>query len=1273
MVPGVIAGLLAAARRAWRTAGATAGSRPSAGRPRASLALGAAVVSVMVLLTSNAAPASAHEGHVLSGSFGAASSSPANPYPLGMPSGVAVDLSSDASHGDIYVTDLANGWVEKFNSSGDLLLIFGGDVNHTHPGDVCTIASGDTCQAGTLGSEPGEFAIPAFVAVDDSSGPSQGDVYVADAGTNLVQKFTPNGTLITSWGTGGQLNGETATDGPFGGLAGVAVDSSGELGVFDTSSRMYEFAQDGTFVKDFTAERGTNPSGLGFNPTEAFATGALYKANEEGSIEKFSGAGDIGQLTASGGATGLAVDPASSDLYVDNSGVQIDRYSFESSGDVIESGGPSCAPAPYVGCNPSESFGAGQLSGAAGLAAGTTAGTVLAAEAGNARVERFVEAILADITTGAASSIHATSATVSGHVDPAGGGEVIACQFEYGTETSYGQSAPCSPAAPLASATNVSANLAGLTAGVTYHYRLQASNASGASVGQDGTFTTEAPSVENVIASAVSSEDATLRAQINNHGADATYRFEYGTADCATSACTAAPVPAGDASASGEPVAVAQTLHYLQPDVTYHYRLIASNSVGERASSDQTFHTFATGSGFQLPDGRAWELVSPVEKNGGGVASVVTRTRAAAEGNAVAYVSLAGFGDVAGMGANGEYESVRDATPGTQGWSTHSIMPKLAPVSANAVFTAGLSLYTGEFSSDLNAGVLTTFTNLSGDPNLEDVTNLYLRRDLNTPGAGTYQTLTACSICTAPLRLFQAPRLVGASANYEHVVFEAWAQLTADAPSEPSSCVQENSQCAPLLYEWDQGVVRYVGNLPAAEGGRPAASSIGARQSDNATVLPNGSISEDGSRVLFTVPQENSLAGPLYMRIDHSTTVRVSAGELTEAPDPHANAFFQAANPDLSKVVFISDRQLTDTPVGVRPLYLYDATQPEGHHLTLIAGETEGVVGASSDVSYVYFLSSERLLPNQPEFPSAAPDGIYLWHNGAISLVGSIPGFDSAEVDVVGRVADAYGARVTPSGKYLLFTSHSGEGLTGYNQSIEQPGCEGTCSELYLYSAEDHSLKCASCNPTGVPPTANASFLLGTRQGGTAQSTHLNNPLSDDGRYVFFTSGERLVPEDHNSPVADVYEYDSQTEQIHLLSSGRSDQPSFFLDASADGHDVFFTTFERLVGWDTDDANDLYDARVGGGFPAPTRPVECEGDACSTPFAAPNDPTPSSSTFSGPGSQEAPSSQQSKLKAKQSLKRKVKHKAKKRKARRGSHRKAKTKRAKHSAAGRTHR
>lgn len=89
---------------------------------------------------------------------------------------------------------------------------------------------------------------------------------------------------------------------------------------------------------------------------------------------------------------------------------------------------------------------------------------------------------------------------------------------------------------------------------------------------------------------------------------------------------------------------------------------------------------------------------------------------------------------------------------------------------------------------------------------------------------------------------------------------------------------------------------------------------------------------------------------------------------------------------------------------------------------------------------------------------------------------------------------------------------------------------------------------------------------------------------------------------------------------MDLISSGQSSEDSTFLDASADGSDVFFSTAESLVAQDFG-LIDIYDARVGGGLPGPPVPkAPCEGEACQSPASAPEFPTPGSSSYKGPSS-----------------------------------------------------
>lgn len=90
-----------------------------------------------------------------------------------------------------------------------------------------------------------------------------------------------------------------------------------------------------------------------------------------------------------------------------------------------------------------------------------------------------------------AASIGRTTAVLEVDVNPNGGG-ISSCEFEYGTTTTYGESAPCS-SLPGAQTTPVSVTtqLSGLTSAQEYHYRLVASNAGGATYGTDHTFTSE--------------------------------------------------------------------------------------------------------------------------------------------------------------------------------------------------------------------------------------------------------------------------------------------------------------------------------------------------------------------------------------------------------------------------------------------------------------------------------------------------------------------------------------------------------------------------------------------------------------------------------------------------------------------------------------------------------------------------------------------------------------------------------------------------------------
>ncbi|HEX4518909.1 MAG TPA: fibronectin type III domain-containing protein [Gaiellaceae bacterium] len=94
------------------------------------------------------------------------------------------------------------------------------------------------------------------------------------------------------------------------------------------------------------------------------------------------------------------------------------------------------------------------------------------------------------VQTGSAQGASTTGVTLTGSVNP--GGNTTTWYFEYGTSTSYSSKTPAKSAGSGSAPTGVSAAIAKLTAGTTYHYRLVATSSAGTVNGSDVTFTTVA-------------------------------------------------------------------------------------------------------------------------------------------------------------------------------------------------------------------------------------------------------------------------------------------------------------------------------------------------------------------------------------------------------------------------------------------------------------------------------------------------------------------------------------------------------------------------------------------------------------------------------------------------------------------------------------------------------------------------------------------------------------------------------------------------------------
>lgn len=680
--------------------------------------------------------------------------------------------------------------------------------------------------------------------------------------------------------------------------------------------------------------------------------------------------------------------------------------------------------------------------------------------------------------------------------------------------------------------------------------------------------------------------------------------------------------------AGEKPVMVAAWIEGLEPGATYYYRLSATNALGTTASADQTFRAAsepvaescsnagAPGVG-ALAECRGWEMASPPEKNGAEVMASQARVRAAEDGSAVTFGALAGFGEVHGMGVAADYLSVRTGAPGTRGWASHGILPAQPAIPIVGAVNGWEPRYQQELSPDLSSGVVFAWRPLTDDPDVANAMNLYLRRDLRSPGPGSYRLITACPLCAGPLptsSLTSLPQMLASTPDLGHVIFESALNLAAPAFGGKLK-----------LYEWveETGTVRLVGILPNGSAAADSAAGTG-----HGPYSHRNAISEDGRRIFFMADQPGGTTN-VYMRLDGTTTVELNKSETGTETD--GSATYKAASASGSRVFFTSDDVLTEDAKdhGGPQLYMYDTTKPDSdpHNLTYINVDTEpdassnlveGVVGASADGSTVYFAGTSQLVAGLPRPPDFA--AMYAWHEGEISFVSFLPPQDLGDLED----GTQRKARVTASGD-LVYLSTEPVGPAGHPHGTCPQTNTHACAQVYVYDVSTHSLICASCRPdgSGAEEGVSAETLISEGAGGAAAASHLSRIASDEG-HVFFTTKDPLLPEDTNG-AKDAYVFDADTATLSLLSSGHSSSDSYFMETTLSGNDAYFLTREQLVGWDRDRGYDLYDARVGGGFPEPVAvPAPCEGESCRAAAPPPPSAPPVGSTRSGPGNQVGP-------------------------------------------------
>lgn len=1141
------------------------------------------------------------------------------------PAGVTVN---DAT-GDVYVLDKGNNRVEQFTAAGSYLAQFNGSV-----GPPTGVFSGaERLAVDNSGS-----------ALD----PSKEAVYVADMGNKVIDKFNSVGVYEAQL-TGRCPSAGTCPPGeviPFEQPRGVAVDPSGNLWVLDGEENLDEFSNTGDFLRVVAIERRIRQSSFALDSSgdlylvfNSFSvhlgvmkfdtvTGQPIVDAEEQPVAIGHGVtalavnsstdnllvdeAEAGHLALYGpfaepygtpiqtlpvpelrgiainGATGTAYvgQPASDTVaifdYLPLPGVVTEAGSIVAEGSELLHGtvdpeGEAITECKFeygteqgvypnsVPCSQSPAeIGAGTNPVAVSAeASGLTLNidyhfrlTAVSTKGGTAHGgdETFFTATAPTVEVETFSAVGSTTAQVSAKVNA--NGAPTSYHVEYGTSTGYGSSTPESSLGAPRTSVGVLAQLTGLQPGTAYHVRLVATNALKTIAGQDLTFTT--------------------------------------------------------ASSAG---ASALTL----PD-NRAYEIVSP------------------------PDNRDLDLpaVAFIQDHGHFTPESEWPFRAETEGNSVAYQGLpptsGGNGDEVGNFVGNQFLAKRTA----KGWEANDVTP--APNGAGEEF---MTEFYQSFSSDLSLGIIDSEIaeqeGTKGQPlsaTASPCDALYSR----TTGDGAFHALF--SITSAPAQAGCANAQIFAGANEgtptvtkgSHNLFQTGPALTGEAETAVGNG-QEN------LYDSIGGQLRSVNVLndgkpdPSATFGGPTSLEGEA----GPAAYPNFSnvISGDGSRIFWTALEAVSVSGSefaavpkaLYLRKNDAQpqsplgaegkctvpglacTVQIDAAQ-PGATGSSGHGRFWTASADGSKVLFTDCSRLTESSTAVfsegcerevssvnrgdphrrvlagSDLYEYDVNSgtltdltPDGNSQNQLGADVQGVLGASKDGSYVYFVASGAL-PSQensqkekatsricrsaraqeaeleleverelitPEkdleliqriqaeheeeqhgqIPPKTGCNLYVLHEGKARFIQTLSPNDNrlphggAENGEFGDWMPDLGrrfAQATPDGHGLVFESKLR--LTGYDNFSMQPRPHAAL-EVFTYDTPTGRLSCVSCQPSGAPPLLAVEEKLEEPLPASLQYTYMPRWISADGSRVFFNTQQPLVAQDTNSQ-HDVYEWERE-------------------------------------------------------------------------------------------------------------------------------------------------
>jgi hypothetical protein len=644
-----------------------------------------------------------------------------------------------------------------------------------------------------------------------------------------------------------------------------------------------------------------------------------------------------------------------------------------------------------------------------------------------------------------------------------------------------------------------------------------------------------------------------------------------------------------------------------------------------------------------LPEGRAYEMVSPPFK--GGYPTFPVGLAVSLDGQAVKFTSVGVFADASNdFAANGYL-----ASRGAGGWTTSSLSE-----------SSGGALWSGpeEASPDLSRFLYNVATgNNDNAAKLSSSKTIWLRQ----VGDGVSQVSPVMET-EGHVALNTLLGVRGASDDFAKLVLDifsdepAYHLIADDEMREGKALFEAEGPSAPLRLVGIDNSGKAIKRYCSVElGGRNGAFNA---------------ISADGTKVFFSTDINAQTAAScvgnparpevLFVRVNGSKTLTVSQSVpalCTEEPCKAAanttpkEAVFQGAFENGSEAFFTTTQPLVngDKDSG-NDLYMAQigeaAGEPAVTNMVQVshgASQTEaadvqgGVLAMSPDGSHVYFVAHGRLTegPNaEGAEPAAGAENLYVYDVAASQLKfiadlcsdakrsGSVPDRQcgaNLNSELLGEnvINDSHlwqlggehvEAQTTSDGRFLVFSTYAALASNDTD----------TARDVYRYDSEAGTLDRVSVGEAGYDENGNAGafdagIVARPRFSGklTGQNEMESRAITKDGSTIVFTTAEPLSPRATNGQ-PNIYEWHDG--RVGMISTGAASQADRAPVITPSGRDIFFETVASLSSQDTDGQYDIYDARIGGGFPLPPASrSECAADACQGPLsAAPAPLTPGS-------------------------------------------------------------